>query len=33
VNLIAEDFASMQIGERLAPASHNFGCGGHGGRH
>jgi error-prone DNA polymerase len=33
VNLVAESFASMQVGEGLAPVSHNFGHGGHGGRH
>jgi error-prone DNA polymerase len=33
VNLVAESFASMQVGDGLAPASHNFGHGGHGGRH
>jgi len=33
VNLVAESFASMQAGNGLAPASHNFGHGGHGGRH
>jgi error-prone DNA polymerase len=33
VNLVAESFASMQAGDGLAPASHNFGHGGHGGRH
>ncbi|HSP53948.1 MAG TPA: OB-fold nucleic acid binding domain-containing protein, partial [Dehalococcoidia bacterium] len=33
INLLGEDFASMQVGGGLAPASHNFGLGGHGGRH
>jgi len=33
VNLVAESFASMKVGEGLAPVSHNFGHGGHGGRH
>jgi error-prone DNA polymerase len=27
VNLVAESFASMQVGDGLAPASHNFGHG------
>jgi error-prone DNA polymerase len=33
INLVAEDFASMQVGEGIAPAVHNFGCGGCGGWH
>jgi error-prone DNA polymerase len=32
-NLMAQSFASMPVGGGLAPASHNFGHGGHGGRH
>jgi error-prone DNA polymerase len=33
MNLMAESFATLAVGEGLAPASHNFGHGGHGGRH
>lgn len=33
INLLAEDFASMQVGEGIAPEAHNFGCGACGGRH
>jgi len=32
-NLLAESFTAIHVGEGLAPASHNFGHGGHGGRH
>jgi error-prone DNA polymerase len=32
-NLMAESFVTVRVGEGLAPASHNFGHGGHGGRH
>jgi len=32
-NLLAESFTAIPVGEGLAPASHNFGHGGHGGRH
>jgi error-prone DNA polymerase len=32
-NLMAESFSALSVGEGLAPASHNFGHGGHGGRH
>jgi error-prone DNA polymerase len=32
-NLVAGSFTPIAVGEGLAPASHNFGRGGHGGRH
>ncbi len=32
-NLMAQSFATLRVGEGLAPAAHNFGHGGHGGRH
>jgi error-prone DNA polymerase len=32
-NLVAESFVAIPAGEGLSPASHNFGHGGHGGRH
>jgi error-prone DNA polymerase len=32
-NLMAESFLPLGVGGGLAPASHNFGHGGHGGRH
>jgi error-prone DNA polymerase len=32
-NLIARSLVAIEVGEGLAPASHNFGHGGHGGRH
>lgn len=33
INLLAEDFASIQVGEGIAPEAHNFGCGRCVGRH
>jgi error-prone DNA polymerase len=32
-NLMVESFAPLPVGEGLSPPAHNFGHGGHGGRH